>query len=109
MIFPDERLVVAAATNAGSGSGVVSRIAVFFVYGNSFETIEWVRQVAPRKTVIVSARDDDYVPKEAQQPLLRLAEGDDVELIWTEGRHIKTDRSAELQQLLAIVLRRVLH
>jgi predicted dienelactone hydrolase len=86
---------------------LAARFALFMVHGASFDTPRMVRESAPRSVILVAAHDDDYVPPEAQAPLIELAKEDHVELIWTEGQHIRSDRDDELQQLLDIVLRRV--
>ena len=52
---------------------LVARIALFTVYGNSFDTRRWIPEIAPRPLIIVMARDDDFVPREAQQPMLEAA------------------------------------
>lgn len=82
---------------------LVARIALFAVYGNSFDTRRWIPEIAPRPLIIVMARDDDFVPREAQQPMLEAARQPNVELLWTQGRHIGPRREDELRQLLAIV------
>ena len=87
---------------------IVARTTLFAVYGNSFDTKSWIPEIAPRPVIIVAARDDDFVPPESQQSLIRAAESDTVELIWTEGRHIQPGRSDELQQLLDIVRQKIL-
>lgn len=88
---------------------IVSRLALFMVHGSSFEPQRWIPEIAPRPLVIVAARDDDYVPRSAQEPLIRAADSSpNVELVWTDGRHIGPNRGNELQQLLAIVRNRVL-
>jgi len=86
---------------------IAARGALLLVYGNTFDTPRWILDTAPRPVVLVMARDDDYVPKEAQQPLIDVAGNDHVELIWTEGMHIGPKRTFELQQLLGIVLSKV--
>lgn len=85
----------------------VARIALFLVYGNSFDTRAWIDEIAPRPIVVVAARDDDYVPPAAQAPFVEAAENGQVELIWTEGLHIRPQRGEELGQLLDIVLSRI--
>jgi cephalosporin-C deacetylase-like acetyl esterase len=85
---------------------IVSQAALLLAYGNSFDTVHWIEQTAPRPVVLVMARNDDYVPPEAQQPLIEVARSEHVELIWTEGLHIGPERSFELQQLLQTVLER---
>jgi len=78
------------------------------VYGNSFETLDWIPAIAPRPLVVVAAKDDDFVPREAQQPFVEAAQASEhIEIIWTDGRHIRPTRREELQQLLDIVLSRV--
>ena len=87
---------------------LTSRLALFLVHGSSFEPQRWMPEIAPRPLVIVAARDDDYVPREAQKPLEDAASSPYIELIWTNGRHIGPNRGDELQQLIAIVRNRVL-
>ena len=87
---------------------ITSRLALFMVHGNSFDPQRWMPQIAPRPLIIVAARDDDFVPKEAQKPLEAAARSPHVELVWTDGRHIGPNRGNELQQLVAIVRNRVL-
>jgi len=87
---------------------LTARTVLFIVHGSSFDTRRWIPEIAPRPLVIVAARNDDYVPPEAQEPLIEAARRDHVELIWTEGRHIGPNRGGELQQLLIIVRDRIL-
>jgi hypothetical protein len=87
---------------------LTSRLALFMVHGNSFDPQRWMPQIAPRTLIIVAARDDDFVPREAQLPLEEAAKSPHIELVWTEGRHIGPNRGNELQQLIAIVRNRVL-
>ncbi len=85
----------------------IARALLLSMRGSSFETTRWIPEIAPRPLVIVAAKDDDFVPREAIEPFIAAAEGEHVELIWTEGLHINPARPNELQQLLDIVLRRV--
>jgi fermentation-respiration switch protein FrsA (DUF1100 family) len=87
--------------------GIVARGALLLVYGNSFEAIDWIHEIGPRPLVIVSARNDDFVPHEAQQPFIAAAESEFIDLVWTEGKHIRPTREEELQQLLDVVLSRI--
>jgi fermentation-respiration switch protein FrsA (DUF1100 family) len=87
---------------------LTARTVLFIVHGRSFKTQRWIAKIAPRPLIIVAARNDDYVPPEAQEPLISAARSDHVELIWTEGRHIGPNRGDELQQLLIIVRDRIL-
>ena len=87
--------------------GIAARGALLLVYGNSFRTMDWIPRIAPRPLVIVAAKDDDFVPHEAQQPFIAAAESEFIELVWTEGQHIRPTRREELRQLLDVVLSRV--
>lgn len=86
---------------------VVARVALLLVHGNSFRTMDWIPRIAPRPVVIVAAKDDDFVPPEAQRPFLEAARSASVDLVWTEGQHIRPTRRDELQQLLDVVLSRI--
>ena len=87
--------------------GLLTRLALLLVYGNSFEAIDWIHDIAPRPLIIVAARDDDFVPPEAQAPFIEAAESEHIEIVWTEGQHIRPTRREELQQLLDVVLSRI--
>ena len=87
---------------------VMTHLTLFAVYGNSFDTRKWIPEIATRPTVLVAARDDDFVPPEAQAPLIKAAQSPYVELIWTDGLHIGPKRLEELQQLLDVVRQRIL-
>jgi len=86
---------------------LAARGALLLVYGNSFDTRQWIRQIAPRPLVVVAAHDDDYVPQASQEPLIEAAKSESVELVWTEGLHIDPERQIELGQLLEIVRSRI--
>jgi fermentation-respiration switch protein FrsA (DUF1100 family) len=87
---------------------MLARLALLLVYGHSFETLDWIPEIAPRPLVIVAARDDDFVPPAAQQPFVdAAAASESIEIVWTDGRHIRPTRREELQQLLDIVLSRI--
>lgn len=86
---------------------LTTRLALFAVYGNSFDTVRWSGEIAPRPLVIVLARDDDFVSREAQEPLIRAADSPHIELLWTDGRHVGPSRRGELQQLLGLIKRRI--
>ena len=59
-----------------------------------------MREISPRPIVVISARDDERVPRG-----FALADAENAqtaEIIWTEGRHIGRNRKEELQRLLDI-------
>lgn len=85
----------------------VARFALWVTGSFSFDTPEWIRRVSPRPVVIVSACDDDYVPREAQDALLETASSGHVEFIWVDGQHIRTGRTQVLQTLLDTVTNKI--
>lgn len=87
--------------------GAATSLLHLLVYGQSFNTPQWVRDTSPRPVVLVAARDDERVPLVATNAMEALASHAHVELIWTVGRHIGPGREAELQQLLDIVIGRL--
>ena len=87
---------------------IAARLALLLVHGPSFDTAQWIRETAPRPVIVVAAKDDDYVPAQAQAPFVELDELAHVELVWTEGLHIGPGRTDELRQLLDIVLSRII-
>jgi hypothetical protein len=86
---------------------IVARGALLLVYGASFEASDWIAEIAPRPLIVVAAKEDDLVPPEAQAPFIEASQNEHVELLWTEGQHVRPSRQAELQQLLDLVLSRV--
>lgn len=87
--------------------GFVARSALFLVYGNSFRTAAWIGDIPPRPLMVVAARDDDFVPAAARQPFVDAETRGELEIVWTEGLHIRPNRRDELQQLLDVVLSRI--
>jgi dienelactone hydrolase len=76
------------------------------VYGNSFDTEDWVARIAPRPVVVIGARDDERLPEHKVKNIYRAA-GQPKELIWTEGGHIDPRRPELVQALLGIVRTRI--
>ena len=87
--------------------GLATRLTLFAVYGNSFDTKRWVMEIAPRPLVVVLARNDDFVPQAAKEPMILAADSPYVELLWTDGRHIQPTRQRELEELVRLVKARV--
>jgi dienelactone hydrolase len=76
------------------------------IYGASFDTEDWVAQIAPRPVVIIGAREDERVPEHMVKNLYRAAKPPK-ELIWTEGGHVDPRRPDLVQALLDIVRDRI--
>lgn len=76
------------------------------IYGNSFDTAEWAKQISPRQVIVIGARDDERLPEHKVLNLYHAAR-QPKELIWTEGGHIDPRRPDLVQALLGIVRSRM--
>ena len=85
----------------------VARFALWLTGSFSFDTPEWIHRMSPRPVIIVSACDDDYVPREAQDALFSTASSEHVQFIWVDGQHIRTGRTQVLQTLLDTVTNKI--
>ena len=80
----------------------VASLVHLLVYGNSFDTEDWVARIAPRPVVVIGARDDERLPEHKVKRLYAAAR-QPKELLWTEGGHVDTRRPDLVQALLEIV------
>lgn len=85
---------------------VIAWLLHLLAYGSSFDTEEWVAQIAPRALVVVGATDDERLPRHKVERLYHAA-GQPRELIWTQGAHVDPRRADIVQALLAIVRERM--
>ena len=76
------------------------------VYGNSFDTADWIAKIAPRPVVIIGAHDDELLPPHKVRNLYSAA-GQPKELLWTEGGHIDPGRPQLIRALLEMVRERL--
>lgn len=76
------------------------------VYGNSFDTEDWVARIAPRPVVIIGARDDERLPEHKVENLYRAAKPPK-ELLWTAGGHVDPRRPDLVRPLLDLVRERL--
>lgn len=79
----------------------VSTIFHWLAYGPTFDTAKNIAAIAPRPVLIVGARGDERTPA-GQTEALFAAAGEPKWLRWTEGQHIKPDRSEIVMELLRI-------
>jgi len=88
-----------------SGRRGVAKLALLLSYGASFETREWMAEIAPRPIIVISSRNDERVPEGVA--LADFASNLATEIIWTEGRHVQPSRKDVLSELLDIVSARI--
>ena len=84
----------------------LAHLAHTLAYGASFDTEWWVSRIAPRELVVIGATDDERLPAHKVKRLYHAA-GQPRELIWTEGQHVDPRRPDIVQDLLAIVRKRM--
>jgi predicted alpha/beta hydrolase len=80
-------------------------IANILISGPRLDPARWVGEIAPRPFVMVSAQDDERMPRASVDALYRNAR-EPKELIWMAGRHVHGD-SATITALVEIVMSRV--
>jgi hypothetical protein len=83
----------------------LAKLVLLFIYAESFDTLQWMREIAPRPIIVVSAHDDERVPRGSA--LADAADAQIAEIIWTEGRHLRRSRQDELQKLFDIFRARI--
>lgn len=69
---------------------------------------KWVGRIAPRPIIVVNARDDESMPLAAVAALHR-AVPKGTEIIWMEGPHVRTGRLTVLEELITLIVERVLN
>lgn len=67
---------------------------------------KWVGRIAPRKLVVINARQDERLPATAIEDLHQVLP-EHTEVIWTEGQHVEPGRKEVIRQLTEIVFQRV--
>ena len=74
---------------ASAGAGLLAPI----------EPLDYVGQIAPRRTVIMNGREDDRIPFECVE-LLYEAAGEPKELIWLDASHISSRDPESIERVL---------
>lgn len=84
----------------------VAAMLHLLAYGASFKTDEWAAQIAPRTVIIVGAARDEEMPAASVKRLYAAAH-EPKELLWTDGGHIRPDRTEIVRQLLDLARQRI--
>lgn len=69
---------------------------------------KWVGRIAPRPIIVVNARDDESIAP-AAVAALHQAVPEGTEIIWMVGPHVRTGRIAVLEELITLIVERVLN
>lgn len=86
---------------AGHLQGFLATLLNWLVYGPAYATPRYLAAVSPRPVLIVGARDDERVPAGATEHLFEVAR-EPKTLRFTEGEHVRPERSNIIDELLAI-------
>ena len=84
---------------------VAAAISNVIIAGPRLDPIRWAPRIAPRPFMMVNAKDDERLPREAVEALYASAR-QPKELIWMTGQHVHGDKET-IQRLVAIVMGRM--
>jgi hypothetical protein len=84
---------------------VVAWLAYHLAAGPVVRPERWLSKVSPRPVVLINARDDERLPREAIEALHESA-GSPKEEIWLPGGHVQPNRLEIIHQLVATILER---
>ena len=84
---------------------LVAAVANVLAAGPKLAPELWVPQVAPRPVIMINARDDERLSREAVEALHASAR-EPKEQIWLTGQHVQPNRQEVVRQLVDIVLSR---
>ncbi len=74
-------------------------VAVTAIFFDSFEPMRYIDRIAPRKLIMIAARDDSLLPVENVEQLFAKA-GEPKELFWTDSGHV---RSSDIDLITDII------
>jgi hypothetical protein len=83
----------------------IAGVATILLAGSQFAPERWVPQIAPRPFVMVSAADDERLPRTSIDRLFESA-AQPKELIWTAGGHVRSETEA-VRPLVELLLDRI--
>jgi hypothetical protein len=83
----------------------LSTIANLFASGPHLAPEKWAPRIAPREFIMINAREDERMPKDAVHALFEAA-AEPKELIWLDGPHLHRSRPEVLASLVTAVLQR---
>jgi hypothetical protein len=84
---------------------VVAGLATLFASGPRFDPERWAPQIAPRPFIMINAREDERMPRDAIDALYAAAK-EPKEIIWLDGLHMQSNRKEILAGLVETVLER---
>jgi hypothetical protein len=83
----------------------VASLTTLLASGWQLDPARWAPRIAPRPFIMVNARDDERMPRDAIEALYAAAR-EPKELIWLEGPHVRGNRPQVVASLVETVLAR---
>lgn len=84
---------------------VVAALANIFASGPRFDPIDWAPQISPRPFIMINAREDERMPRDAVEALYSAAR-EPKEQIWLDGQHMQSNRREIIAGLVRTVMER---
>jgi hypothetical protein len=89
----------------GPARKFVAGLANVLAAGPRLDPADWAPRIAPRRFIMINARDDERMPRHAVEALYAAAR-EPKELIWLDGQHMQSNRREVLASLVEAVMTR---
>lgn len=83
----------------------VAALANIFASGPRFDPIEWAPRISPRPFIMINAREDERMPRDAVEALYAAA-SEPKDQIWLDGQHMQSNRREIIAGLVRTVMER---
>lgn len=87
--------------------GLAAKLLGAAAYGHHLAPEKWVGRISPRPVIVISALDDESIPRESVETLHR-ALGQPSEVIWMSGEHVMPNREEIIEKITDVVFTRVI-
>jgi len=85
---------------------LAARLLGAAAYGHHLAPEKWVGRISPRPVIVISALDDESIPRDCVETLHR-ALGQPSEVIWMSGQHVMPGREEIIEKITDVVFTRV--
>jgi len=106
---PKRMLAHALKDDVGSPAlrNALGLVLAFSFHGLVLAPEDWVADIAPRPFMMISARDDELIPRECVDLLYESAQ-EPKEIVWVDGGHVDTQELELVTKLCNMVLERMI-
>jgi dienelactone hydrolase len=85
---------------------LAARLLAAVAYAHHLAPEHWVGRIAPRPVIVISASDDESIPRESVAKL-HAALGRPSEVIWMSGGHVTPSRETIIESITDLVFERI--